>query len=300
LGEWVGVGFAAASSALGGSAAAITRYLAVGADPIALAVVRFGLGFLLVLPIAIGSRLRWPSRGDLLGVAALGVLFFAVATVLYNIALSYTTAARATLALSTLPFVTMVVAALLGVERTSTRKVVGVVVAMFGVGIALATGAANAPPGAWRGEVLMLGTSLCMSLYNVWSRPFIDRSSALSFLTVGMGAGAVALVIAGLFVSDMGRVVEFISTEWIASLYLAFGGGALAFVLWILALQRTTPTRVAITITLNPISAALLATVLLSEPLTWSLVVGLLAILVGIWIVASKSFGPAERQQPAK
>jgi drug/metabolite transporter (DMT)-like permease len=300
LGEWVGVGFAAASSALGGSAAAITRYLAVGADPIALAVVRFGLGFLLVLPIAIASRLRWPSRGDLLGVAALGVLFFAVATVLYNIALSYTTAARATLALSTLPFVTMVVAALLGVERTSTRKVVGVVVAMFGVGIALATGAANAPPGAWRGEVLMLGTSLCMSLYNVWSRPFVDRSSALAFLTVGMGAGAVALVIAGLFVSDMGRVVEFISTEWIASLYLAFAGGALAFVLWILALQRTTPTRVAITITLNPISAALLATVLLSEPLTWSLVVGLLAILVGIWIVASKSFGPAERQQPAK
>jgi drug/metabolite transporter (DMT)-like permease len=84
-----------------------------------------------------------------------------------------------------------------------------------------------------------------------------------------MGAGAVALVIAGPFVSDVGRVVEFISAEWITSLYLAFGGGALAFVLWILALQRRTPTRVAVTITLNPISAALLATLLLCEPLTW-------------------------------
>ena len=28
-----------------------------------------------------------------------------------------------------------------------------------------------------------------MAFYNVWSRPFIQRSSALGFLTVGMGAG---------------------------------------------------------------------------------------------------------------
>jgi drug/metabolite transporter (DMT)-like permease len=289
LEEWIGVGFAAASSALGGSAAAITRYLAVGADPIAIAVIRFGLGFLLVLPIAVGTRVRWPPPGDWLGIASLGILFFAVAIVLYNIALSYTTAVRATLVLSTLPFVTMVVGALLGVEHTSTRKVMGVIVAMFGVSIALVTGAVNAPPGAWRGELLMLGTSVCMSLYNVWSRPFIDRSSALAFLTIGMGAGAIALVVAGFFVSDMRQVVEFISTKWIASLYLSVGGGALAFVLWILAFQCTTPTRVAVTITLNPISAALLATVLLNEPITWTLIVGLLAILVGIGIVASSS-----------
>jgi drug/metabolite transporter (DMT)-like permease len=178
LSEWIGVAFAVTSSVLGGSAAAVTRYLAVGADPIALAVARFGLGFLIVVPIAMFARLRWPPRRDWLGVSALGILFFALATALYNVALSYTTAARATLALSTLPFMTMIVGALFGVERTSIRKVVGVVVAMVGVGVALATGAGNAPPGAWRDEALMLGTSLCMSLY-VWSPPFIERSQAL-------------------------------------------------------------------------------------------------------------------------
>src|SRR6185437_14390694 len=49
---------------------------------------------------------------------------------------------------------------------------------------------AAAPPGAWRGELIMTGAVLCMAFYNVWSRPFIQRSSALGFLTVGMGAGA--------------------------------------------------------------------------------------------------------------
>src|ERR671939_31766 len=43
----------------------------------------------------------------------------------------------------------------------------------------------------------MAGAVLCMAFYNVWSRPFIQRSSALGFLTVGMGAGALALLAVG-------------------------------------------------------------------------------------------------------
>src|SRR5262249_58225566 len=53
--------------------------------------------------------------------------------------------------------------------------------------------------------------------------------------------------------------------QWIAGAYLGVGGGALAFILWVLALQRATPTRVANTMTVNPIAAALLATQLRSE-----------------------------------
>jgi drug/metabolite transporter (DMT)-like permease len=46
-------------------------------------------------------RLRWPQRSDWPGVAALGFAFFGLFFVLYNIAVGYTTAARASLALST-------------------------------------------------------------------------------------------------------------------------------------------------------------------------------------------------------
>jgi len=128
--------------------------------------------------------------------------------VLYNIAVGYTTAARASLALSTLPLQTMVV-------------------------------------GAWRGELIMAAAALRMAFYNVWSRPFVQRSSALGFLTVGMGAGAAAL----------------------------------AFIFWVLALERATPTRVANTMTVNPIAAGLLAAVLVNEPIT---------VLAGIWIATTQ------------
>jgi len=41
VGEWVGVAIALVSSCLGGTAAAITRYLAGNADPITLAILRW-------------------------------------------------------------------------------------------------------------------------------------------------------------------------------------------------------------------------------------------------------------------
>src|SRR5688572_7181641 len=85
---------AVVSSALGGSAAALTRYTIGASDPVTLAAFRFGIAFLLILPLALALRSRWPQGRDWLGVAALGVMFFAVFFVIYNVSMSLTTAAR--------------------------------------------------------------------------------------------------------------------------------------------------------------------------------------------------------------
>jgi drug/metabolite transporter (DMT)-like permease len=289
LSQWFGVLIAVVSSALGGTAAAITRYLVSSADPITLAILRWGIGVLCVLPTALFLRVRWPQRRDWLAVAALGICFFGLFFVLYNIAVSYTTAARASLALSTLPLQTMLVGALLGIEPLTKRKTVGVCIAVFGVFAALASGLSAAPRGAWRGELIMTGAVLCMAFYNVWSRPFIQRSSAFGFLTVGMGAGAVALVAVGLLTGRIAILGTFEVPQWLAGVYLGVGGGALAFILWVLALERATPTRVANTMTVNPIAAGLLATQLVGEPITLNLIIGLIAVFAGIWIATTET-----------
>jgi len=289
LGEWFGVLLAIVSSSLGGTAAAVTRYLVGSADPITLAILRWAIGFLCVLPTALFLRARWPPRSDWPAVIALGVCFFGLFFVLYNIAVSYTTAARASLALSTLPLQTMVVGALLGIEPLTRRKTAGVCVAVFGVFAALAFGVPAAPSGAWRGELIMSGAVLCMAFYNVWSRPFIQRSSALGFLTVGMGAGAAVLVAVGSLTGRIAILSVFGAPQWLAGLYLGIGGGALAFILWVMALERATPTRVANTMTVNPIAAGLLATQLVDEPITLNLIMGLIAVFAGIWIATTEA-----------
>ena len=287
MGEWIGVAIALVSSCLGGTAAAITRYLVGNADPITLAILRWGIGFACLLPTALFLKVRWPARGDWPAVAMLGLCFFGLFFVLYNIAIGFTTAARASLALATLPLHTMVVGALLGIEPLTTRKTIGVCVAVLGVIAALASGLSAAPAGAWRGELIMTGAVICMAFYNVWSRPLIQRSSALGFLTVGMGAGAAALILVGSFTGSFAAVSSFGAPQWIAGVYLGVAGGALAFILWVMALERATPTRVASTMTVNPLAAGLLATQLVGEPITPNLLVGLVAVFAGIWIATT-------------
>lgn len=284
MGETFGVLLAIVSSSLGGTAAAVTRYLSGNADPLTLAILRWGIGFVCVLPIALMLRARWPRGNDVAGVAVLGLCFYGLFFILYNLAISYTTAARASLALSTLPLQTMLVGGVLGVEPLTVRKSTGVGIAILGVFAALASGLAAAPPGAWRGELIMTAAVLCMAFYNVWSRPFIERSSALGFLALGMGAGAAALIVVGLLTGRLAVLESFGAPQWIAGVYLGIFGGALAFILWVLALERTTPTRVASTMTVNPVAAALLAGALVGEPITPNLIIGLVAVFAGIWI----------------
>ena len=163
MGEWFGVLLAIVSSSLGGTAAAVTRYLVGNADPLTLAILRWGIGLCVVLPVAFVLGVRWPRRSDWPAVAGLGLCFFGLFFILYNIAIGYTTAARGSLALSTLPLQTMLVGGILGIEPLTLRKLAGVCIAMFGVFAALASDLATAPPGAWRGELIMTGAVLCMA-----------------------------------------------------------------------------------------------------------------------------------------
>ena len=123
--DHVGVLAAVTSSAIGGVAGGATRFVIHATDPVTLGVFRFGTGFLILLPIALLLKSRWPQGRDWIAVALLGILFFFAFSVLFNLAYSYTTAARGALTLSTMPLMTMLVGAALGIERLSARKTIG-------------------------------------------------------------------------------------------------------------------------------------------------------------------------------
>jgi drug/metabolite transporter (DMT)-like permease len=279
------------SSAIGGVAGGATRFVIHATDPVTLGVFRCGTGFLILLPIALLLKCRWPQRRDWLAIALLGIMFFFAFSVLFNLAYSYTTAARGALTLSTMPLMTMLVGAALGVERLGVRKTIGVQVAMTGVILALMLSLSDAPVGAWRGELVMLAATFCISLYNVWSRPYIARSDPLAFLTVGMGAAACCLFVWALLIHGFDAVTHFGTPQWIAVGYLGLVGSASGFILWVVALARTSPTKVAVTITVNPVLASMVGALAIGERIGFNLIVGLAAVAAGIWIATTDAAG---------
>ena len=114
-----------------------------------------------------------------------------------------------------------------------------------------------------------------------------ENPSALGFVTASMGVGAAALVIVSALHGGGAALARFTPGEWLAAIYLGAGGGALAFFLWVYALQYASPSRVANTMTVNPIVAGLLAVLILHEPITFRLAVGLIAVCAGLWIATT-------------
>lgn len=287
MGEISGVLAAVASSGLGGTSIGATRYLVSSLDPLAIGSFRFGIGFLLLLPLALLRGDRWPERRDWAASFGLGILFFVLFPILFNASLIFTTAARGALALSTLPLLSLVIAAALGAEALTWRKSTGVMIATLGVAVALLSDLTSAPSGAWRGDLLMMAAALCMALYGIWSKPLIRRSSPIAFTTMSMAAGAACLGLLSCIRGSFAPVAGLGTPQWLAVSYLGAFGAALTFYLWAFALERTTPTRVAISVTVNPVTASLVGAWLLDEPLRWNVAAGIVAVFAGIWIATT-------------
>jgi drug/metabolite transporter (DMT)-like permease len=272
----------AGSALVGGTAIAAIRHLAVYTDPFTLAAMRFGIGFCILFPIACLKNERWPALRDWPKAGGLGLLFFVVFPVILNLALSFTTAARAALTLATLPLLTMAMAAAMGAERFTARKAVAAAIALAGVAAALAGGLESAPSGSWKGDLLMVGGAAFLALYNIWSRSMIGRSGPLRFTAIGMGMATPVLLALAWLQDGFTSLAAFGPVQVAALAYVGIFGGAVAYWLWAEAISRTTPTRVAMSITLNAIAATAAGAIMLGEAIGWSLVLGIAAVAIAM------------------
>lgn len=270
------------SSAIGGSAVVATRLAVPESNALTVTFLRFLGASTVMLAFALPrEKIRIDLR-DLPAIMLLGLLQFALFAWFFSAALQYVPAARGALVLSTQPLLTLALAVLLKRERYTWAKAAGGVVALFGVAFALGDRVAVPGADATRGDLLMMGAAITGSIYNVTSGFYLRKYPALVMCSVMVPVGAVALLAAIVIGGDFSGFTGFSWRGWCAIAFLMTIGGAVTFFLWIWALEHTTPSRVAITVTMNPVAAVILGSLVLAEPVTWRLLVGLAAIIAGI------------------
>ncbi len=273
---------AAFSATIGGSAVVATRLAVPESNALTVTFLRFLGASLVMLAFTLPrTKIRIDWR-DLPPVAALGLIQFALFAWFFSASLQYIPAARGALVLSTQPLLTLALAVLLKRERFTLAKAAGGVVALLGVAFALGDRVSVPGSDTVRGDLLMFGAAVTGSIYNVTSGFYLRKYPALVLCSVMLPIGALALLSAIVIGGDWSGFSSFSLQGWLAIGYLMTIGGAVTFFLWIWALEHTTPSRVAITVTMNPVAAVILGTFILSEPVTWRLLAGLAAIIAGI------------------
>ncbi|MGE0254690.1 MAG: DMT family transporter [Alphaproteobacteria bacterium] len=290
-------GAAAMACILGGSGFVFMRLLVGETEPVTVALMRNGLGAAIVLVVvALFVRVRMPWR-DLLAVAAIGLALLGVFHWLATIALQFTTSGRAAIVTTSMPFMTLAVGAVLGLERPTVQKIGGLALAAGGVTWALWDDAGG-HPGAWRGDLLMLLAALIGATASVFAARYVRRYPPMLVVAAGLTPAALMLAL-GALATGAPLVPAHLSTEgWAAVVWLGTASSAGSYFLWYWALRHTTPTLVAVTVSLNPVTALTLGLLLLGEALTTGLVGGLALVIAGI-VVANRPAAAVAAKAPA-
>lgn len=277
---------AAVAGGLFGASAVAVRVVVQEIPPISLALLRFGQGALwLVAILAVFSPgLLRVKRSDLPLLALLGVILFALSPVAFNVGLRWTEASRAAVMLATLPLWSSWLASRLARERLSGRQFGGLVLSVVGVALAVFDpGRALHSDGLMLlGDGLMLLSAISGAVYGVLAQPALKLYEPVTVTAYAMLLGGLALTPIA-FAEGVGSAVGRLDGRLLALLvFLGLFCGALAFLLWTTALSRLTPTHVAVYVNFNPIVAALLGVLLLSERRSLVFVLGFITTIAGV------------------
>jgi drug/metabolite transporter (DMT)-like permease len=285
--DWRPAAAAAVSGVLVGAAIVATRAVVDRTGPVSLALLRYSIGGACLLPPVLISARVLPSLRDLAPIALLGIGQFGVLIVLLNLGLQRIPSAHAALIFASTPLLTMVLSAGLRRERLTSGKVAGVVLTIAGVGILFGDrfDSTTQSGDAWSGDLAVLGAALCGAVCSVLYGPYVRRYPALSVGLLAMCASVVFL--APLAALEGFRPRELISTlggaEWLAIIFVGLASGV-GYFCWLWALGHTTATRVTVFLALSPVTAAAFGAILLTEPISQLLLVGLACVVVGLWL----------------
>lgn len=283
--DWLPVAVAAAVGVQVGLALVATRYVVGESGPATLAMFRYAIGALCLLPVLYIQKipLRF-ARRDVFPIAALGIVQFGILIALLNYGLAHITAARVALLFASFPLLTMLIAAALGRERLTLAKTVGVLLTMLGVALALGEKLFDAGRADhFIGEAVVLLAAFCGALCSVLYRPYLQRYPTLSIGAFAMLASVGFLAILATWEGVWTQWAGYSATGWAAVLFIGVSSG-IGYFGWLWALRHASPTRVTVFLGLSPVTAALLGALLLAEPLTIPLLLGLAVLLTGLWL----------------
>jgi len=268
-----------AAAFLFGSTFVVMKSAVESAEPVPFLSARFLLAALVLAPIAwkrSASPRLWQDGA--LAAAALGAGY-----VFQTVGLQYTTGSVS--AFVTYLFVVLVpiLSALLLHHLPSRPTVVGLVVAT--TGLVLLTGGAGS---LGRGELLTLGCAVCFAFHVVILSVVAPRHDPWRLTAVQLLLVGAVLFVPGLFQGGYGFGI----TPWVAAVYTAVAASAAALGLQTWGQRLIGPTRTALLLLVEPVSAAFLGYAV-GDRLGLPGLVGAVLILTGIAIAEVTPARPA-------
>lgn len=257
-------------------------------SPAQLTFYRFLIGGCLLLPFAKRQRKQIPLHAkDYLKFAGLGFCLVCVSLNLAQYGITYANASMSAVIFSSNPLFTTLFAALILKEAISLRKLMGLGVGIMGLVTTCLHlfGEERADGKFLFGIVLIFIGMLAFALYTVCSKAVSGTCGSIVTMTWSSIFGAL-LMIPVLIASENGQNPFAFQLSAIVPefLYICLIGTALAYYCYFDAIAHVSTGLGSMSFFIKPGLASLLCAVVLGEPITANIVVGIILILCGLAI----------------
>jgi drug/metabolite transporter (DMT)-like permease len=269
----------------------VTKYILThGLQPLPYATVRYGLAGAIFVGLTLFAErtLRVERRHlPILGLAA-GTLFLNQLSFVF--ALDVTTASTIGLVLGAIPIFAALFGLALGTERPTPRFWLAALVSFLGVGL-VAAGTGGELSASLGGILLGLSTAATWAAYSVTVGPLMRTYSPSRMSAVVIPAAWILITLTGIpQTADQDWTLGW--EIWVLLVLATLGPLVLTNVLWFRSIHRIGANKATLAANLQPFVAAVLAVILLSEPLSWLQIAGGVLIAMGILVVRRRAPAP--------
>ncbi len=264
----------------------VAKYAYRELDGLTLGTLRVLVAAAFMIPLHFFYRRRRPLGRELAArdygiLAALGC-FLGFNQCLFIYGLSYTTVAHSALIIAIGPVNILWLAVLVGLERFTLNKIVGVFLAFAGVALLAAGHGFGSRDPTLRGDLLTLGGSLAFAGYAIVGKRITRHYDTMTLTAWPFYFGA--LILSPVALHQMAHT-DWRHVGWIgygALLYIGVGASLVGYLIWMWAIHHLAASRMGVFTYVQPVLGTLIGVYLLGESYTGQLALSGVLVLAGV------------------
>jgi drug/metabolite transporter (DMT)-like permease len=263
-------------------------------EPSVMVALRVALGALLLLPVAIARGQFRGIRPYLPWVGVFALVEITGPFLMLGYAETVLASSTTALLIAAVPIVAAVLARALGLDaRLGGIRLLGLAVGISGVAVLVGL---DIPGDQWWAVGAAAITVVGYALGPIVISTKLAEAPPLAVISLALAANAVVYAP----IAWVQRPTEPIpSSAWWSIAVLGILATAIAFLIFFALVAEVGPSRMTVITFLNPAVAVLLGVLILSEPITWGLLLGFPLVLLGSYLATRPDRNPAARIEDA-
>ena len=262
--------------------------------PLTLNVFRWICVWIILIPFTyheIYNNLSYIKKNFLV-IGFMGVITISTFNSVVYFALNYTQVINAVLVLAIIPAVTIVLSALMKVEKSNIFQIFGLILSIIGVGSIISNGDVQRIVSLSfnNGDLWMLVCVLSWALYSTLLKKNKSKLSQFSLIQIMVSVGVIFLIPQYFYEQSIGLELNFNKAFFLILFYVVVFPAIVAYYCWQKGIEIIGPNIATMFIQLMPLFSAVMAIIIFKEKFELYHFVGATFIVSGIYLSNKKTY----------